>query len=592
MESKLAAVGLRASLSWWVRATVGVVLIVSALDWVGWATGTDALTRVVPSWPQMTPWTALLLAGLGIAILVQSGRPSTAQVRVGRGVAAVVGVLAAVFLAQYVTGSSFGLDDVWFSEPVRALQGTWPGRPSPRTASSALLLSIAVGFTRLDRHWMRLAWPLCLAAATVLPIVSILAYLFNTTSMVGVTRSTGMGISTALGLLLLGAATLMARPDRNPVAWLLARPDRRTLLRLVATIAGLPVLVGLSRLLFVTLGIREDPAWVLSITVSTVVLGVATFYLSQREQKLLIEKELLSSQRAEAEARYRILADNAVDIVVHLHGTLVHLQGTGVAWVSPSVEAAFGDSPQQWIGSDFGSRIHPDDTDLFAKVLDRATPDESAVERFRVRTAGGDYHWVDCHSKPYINAEGDTDGVIAALRIVDDQVEAERRLEKLARYDTLTGLANRAEAISRLEAALNDVRSPGPHMGLLFCDVDHFKAVNDTWGHAAGDLVLSTLAARIRQCVRRGDTVGRTGGDEMLVQLPGLHGIEEAIQIAEKIRARAAEPIDQSGKRLHVTVSIGVTTAIPGESVLALTARADTAMYQAKAAGRNAITCV
>ncbi len=88
------------------------------------------------------------------------------------------------------------------------------------------------------------------------------------------------------------------------------------------------------------------------------------------------------------------------------------------------------------------------------------------------------------------------------------------------------------------------------------------------------------------------DTVGRSGGDEMLVQLPGLHSLDEAVQVAEKIRISAAEPIDQSGKPIRTTVSIGVTIAVPGESVSALTARADIAMYQAKDNGRNTVTCI
>ncbi len=574
---------LGAVLAWWGRAAVVVVLGVAAVDWAGWATGIDRLTRVFPSWPDMTPWTALLVAGLGAAILVQSGRPSRTQVWVGYGLAVVAGVLAVVFLAEYATGRSFGLDQVWFPETVHTMQETWPGRPSPQTGLSVLLLSIAVGLTRLDRPWTPVAWAVGLVAAMALPWVVVTAFIFDVVSLVGVTRSTGMGISTALAVLLLVAAAFLARPDRNPVAWLLARPDGWALVRMVGTLAGPPILIGLSRLAFLTLGVREDAAWVLSISVSTVVVGVATFYWSQREQKLLIEKELLSHQRAEVEARYRILADNAVDVIAHL-------RDREVAWISPSVQATFGDPPEQWIGSDFSRRLHPDDLDTLAGAQHRIALGKPAVERFRVRAANDDFHWVDCHCKPYVDAEGNTDGVIAALRVVDDQVEAQRQLERLARFDTLTGLTNRAETITRLDATLKHPRSHGSHLGVLFCDVDHLKAINDTWGHVVGDVVLSTLADRIRECVRGGDTVGRIGGDEMVVLLPGLHSLDEAAQIGEKIRCRAAAPIHHGGKTIHATLSIGATLAAPGEPVSAITARADEAMYQAKQVGRNTVT--
>ncbi len=174
----------------------------------------------------------------------------------------------------------------------------------------------------------------------------------------------------------------------------------------------------------------------------------------------------------------------------------------------------------------------------------------------------------------------------------DELVQSQQQLQRTARFDSLTGLANRAETLSRLESALSCSRTPGTELGVLFCDVDQFKEINDAWGHAVGDAVLKTVADRIKQCVRHGDTVGRTGGDEMIVLLPSLHSLDEAAQIAESIRRRAAEPIQHSGQTIYATLSIGATLAVPGESVTTTTSRADTAMYKAKQAGRNTVTCV
>ena len=102
-------------------------------------------------------------------------------------------------------------------------------------------------------------------------------------------------------------------------------------------------------------------------------------------------------------------------------------------------------------------------------------------------------------------------------------------------------------------------------------------------------LTATTLAARIRESVRQGDTVGRTGGDEILVVLPGVHNIDEVARIGEQIRRRAAEPIHESGTTIQAILSIGATTAVPGESVSSITARADAAMYQAKSRDRNTV---
>ncbi|GJF09611.1 hypothetical protein NGTWS0302_24210 [Mycolicibacterium cyprinidarum] len=333
-------------------------------------------------------------------------------------------------------------------------------------------------------------------------------------------------------------------------------------------------------------GLREQAAVAVGVAAGVGVAGVAVLYLSQREQGLLIAKEQLSSERAEAETRYRILADNAVDVVMQVRGATV-------VWVSPSVEATFGDPPDQWVGSDFLARVHPDDVDTFVAALQEIASDEAVVTpRFRVRNSEGNYHWVDGHGKPYIDAQGNTDGAIGSMRIVDDKVEAEQQLQRLARFDTLTGLVNRTEALARLEAAITCTRTPGTELGVLFCDIDRFKTINDTYGHTVGDTVLWTVADRISQCVRHGDTVGRTGGDEMLVLLPDLHSLEEATQIAEKIQACTAAPIHHGSSTFHATLSIGVTLAIPGESVTDATARADAAMYQAKHAGGNTVRSV
>jgi diguanylate cyclase (GGDEF)-like protein/PAS domain S-box-containing protein len=529
----------------------------------------------------MTPWTAVWLAALGAAILLQAGHPTPARVWAGRGLAAIVGAVTIAILAEHATGAAFGLDRVWFAEAVRMWQWPSPGRPSPQTSSAVLLLAVAAALIRVDR-WTRLVWPLCVAGAGAIPFVTVGAYVFDALALVGVTPSAGEAISTASALLLLVAAASLTRVDRFPLGWLLARPDWRSLVRLTCILGGFPVVVALSRPAFLALGVGEHAEWAFSILLGTFIVGAVTFYFSQREQRLLIEKQLVSRERADAETRYRILADNAVDIIVHL-------RGGEVAWISPSVEAALGGPADRWTGPGLRRHIHPDDRDTLTTALRRIAGGEAVLHRFRVRSADGEYHWVHGHGKPYVDAAGNTDGLIAALRIVDDQVEAEQRLERLARFDALTGLANRAEAIGRLEAALEQPRGPGIGVGVLFCDVDYFKEINDTWGHGVGDAVLATLAARIRASVRQGDTVGRTGGDEILILLPGVHNIDEVAELAEKIRCRAAEPIQMAETTICATLSIGATIALPGEPVSSITARADAAMYKAKSGDKNTV---
>lgn len=344
-----------AVLGWWPRAAVVAVFAIAVANWIGWATGIDRLTRVISSWPPMAPWTAVLLAGLGIAILAQSGRPSRARVGVGCGLAAAAGAVALAFLVEHATGSSFGLDGLWFSETMRTAQPHLLGRPSPQTAASVLLLSLAVGLTRLDRRWTPVAWTLSLIAATALPDFIVASHIFESLSLVSAPRSTGMGISTATAIMLLVTAAFATRIDRNPLAWMLARPDRWTLVRMVGILAGPPTLIGLSRSAFLNLGLRDDATWALSISISTIVVGVATFYLIQHEQKRLLE----------ANERIRLIVENAPSAIsirnCEHHYELVNQAFCDLVQVTDPNEA-LGRTADELLPPDVLAKIHGADT--------------------------------------------------------------------------------------------------------------------------------------------------------------------------------------------------------------------------------------
>lgn len=297
-----------------VRTTALVaVFALTAANWLGWATGSDTLTRLISRWPPMLPWTAVWLAVLAIALLLQVDGTSERRVWLGRALAAVVGVGAAVVLGEYLTGRSSGIDTLWFAETLRNTPLAAQGHPYAQTAISALLLSIAVGATWLTSRIGRRVWMVSLAAAMVLPGVAVLAYVFDVIAQIDVRKSTGMALMTALALLLLGTATLFARPDRGSVARLLAMPNRASLLRLGAAVAGFPLLVGLSRRIFLALGSDTDEALTFSAAGGTAAVGLLMFYLTQREWK--------RREATELERVYlRAVSDNLLDPQILLEG--------------------------------------------------------------------------------------------------------------------------------------------------------------------------------------------------------------------------------------------------------------------------------
>jgi diguanylate cyclase (GGDEF)-like protein len=167
---------------------------------------------------------------------------------------------------------------------------------------------------------------------------------------------------------------------------------------------------------------------------------------------------------------------------------------------------------------------------------------------------------------------------------------ANTQLSQQALRDDLTGLANRPAFMARLDAAVVNARCDQTTIGVLYLDIDRFKVINDSLGHAVGDMVLAEAARRIMSIIRGPDVLARLGGDEFTMLLDGVHGRREAIAIAERVAGVLAAPFDLAGRRFNVSASIGIATnldaADDGEALLS---HADAAQYRAKQGGRNRI---
>ena len=184
--------------------------------------------------------------------------------------------------------------------------------------------------------------------------------------------------------------------------------------------------------------------------------------------------------------------------------------------------------------------------------------------------------------------DGSDRRVMVLIRDITERKAAQERMEYLARHDALTLLPNRRLFNDRLEQETHRAARDGAPLTLMLIDLDHFKEVNDTLGHDAGDQLLIEAAARIRACVRETDTVARLGGDEFTVILAGVDAHGRAGSVAQEMVDVLAQPFLIEHATAHVAGSIGVAI-FPGDAAdkAGLLARADQAMYAAKRAGRG-----
>lgn len=182
-----------------------------------------------------------------------------------------------------------------------------------------------------------------------------------------------------------------------------------------------------------------------------------------------------------------------------------------------------------------------------------------------------------------LEGESHEEQVLAQVEDITAERLARAQLRARADTDALTGLLNRAALMDELDSALSD----GGQVAVLFCDVDHFKNVNDTLGHAAGDALLVELGRHLQGVLRPGDSAGRLGGDEFILVLPHVLGSEAALAVAERVRAAASRLVTPEGTTLVTSLTIGVALSAPGSSARSLLAAADGALYRAKAAGRD-----
>ncbi|HRQ56226.1 MAG TPA: EAL domain-containing protein [Azoarcus taiwanensis] len=300
---------------------------------------------------------------------------------------------------------------------------------------------------------------------------------------------------------------------------------------------------------------------------------------------------VMSEKLRASERLHRYLVESSPDLIFTLDA-----EGR-FSYINPRIEDLLGHERRQLIRRPFVSLIMPEDVERVHNLLKTQqsgrTPGFSQELRLRRAQSGNmpGHITVSLQGIPMRNRDdpaGRYVGLYGVARDISERKRAEEIISFQAYHDQLTRLPNRILFRDRLELAIAQAQRKNGTLAVMFIDVDRFKLVNDTYGHASGDSLLRGIASRLSSSLRRGDTLARLGGDEFTVLLPDIADAEDAEIIARKILWALEEPFQLDHGEFRATASVGIALyPRDGESAEALTQHADLAMYQVKRCGKN-----
>ena len=315
-------------------------------------------------------------------------------------------------------------------------------------------------------------------------------------------------------------------------------------------------------------------AWILSATL----LAIAGSGMSAASA------EAAAHALARTEGRLRALMDSSTDV-------LTVSDGDGVlTYVSPAVQRGLGYAPETLLGTRLLDLVDSDDRDAVTARLDDVVasgPGARTSMDVLVVLASHERRWYEWTVHNLLH-DPLVQGLVVDQRDVTERLLHQEELAHAAAHDDLTGLANRGELLRRLEAVLPQA-SQGGGVAVVFIDLDRFKEVNDTYGHAAGDELLTVVAQRLQACLRAHDVLARLGGDEFCAILTEVGGEAEVEAIVDRLERAVTQPVVLHGMHLEVGASMGTALALDdSRSAEALFGAADAAMYRIKNGRRAA----
>ena len=584
---------------------------IGALALFGWTQGALWLTSVVPGYVPMKPNTSACVMALALAVGIQGLWRSSRLAKIGARIIALACVIVAmVTLGEYLFGWHLAIDQLLMLDQTRS---GIPGRMGTNTAVSLALLGIGIALEASSADIVILRGHIVTLGAAIVALFTLVGYMYSAKYLYQVASTTPMAMNTAIAILLLCGAIFWSKPDRGLMEAVHSADGAGLMLRsMIPWAVVIPVVLGWVALGGERAGLYDTTYGVALFVLSTIAIFAILIALNSRSVRTLdatrnraqhdLQEAFFSVERRVTERTQELndalsrLADSERRFELATEGSntgILDLDiGSDQLHCSRRWNEMLGLRRDQAISpSAFIDLIHPDERSLARQAL--VAHFKGSTEAFsievKMRHTDGSYRCMLSRGRAIRDEKGRAIRMIGSQTDITEIKALQEALRDASIRDGITGLYNRTHFIERLNAATHlAVRHDLP---LSFCmfDIDHFKQVNDTYGHVIGDEVIRVVGSAVSAGIRTEDVGARYGGDEFCIMFEGTPASGAAISL-ERIKSRVENTpfFSKDGRRFSVTLSFGVSD-LADRSVPELIESADRALYEAKSRGRSRI---